>query len=166
MHETPGHAPSHVVLHQPDSGMLISGDHLLGRISLFFDYGHTPDPVSEFIGGLDEVDRLERTGLCLSGHGRPFRDVPAKVAANRAELDAHLERVRAAFADGPHTAFELLAPIVGGPENLTPATGAWGLQLALAYIDHLVAAGELEEVEGSDPRLWQQVKSTREQEKR
>jgi glyoxylase-like metal-dependent hydrolase (beta-lactamase superfamily II) len=164
VHETPGHAPSHVVLHQPDSGMMISGDHLLGRISLFFDYGHTPDPVSEFIGGLDEVDRLERTGLCLSGHGRPFRDVPAKVAANRAELDAHLERVRAAFADGPHTAFELLAPIVGGPENLTPATGAWGLQLALAYIDHLVAAGELEEVEGSDPRLWQQVRSTREQE--
>jgi glyoxylase-like metal-dependent hydrolase (beta-lactamase superfamily II) len=166
VHETPGHAPSHVVLHQPDSGMLISGDHLLGRISLFFDYGHTPDPVSEFIGGLDEVDRLERTGLCLSGHGRPFRDVPAKVAANRAELDAHLGRVRAAFADGPHTAFELLAPIVGGPENLTPATGAWGLQLALAYIDRLVAAGELEEVEGSDPRLWQQVRSTREQETR
>ncbi len=40
-----------------------------------------------------------------------------------------------------------------GPENVTPATGAWGLQLALAYIDHLVAAGELVEVEGSDPRL-------------
>jgi hypothetical protein len=90
--------------------------------------------------------------------------VPSKVAANRAELDAHLERVRGAFAAGPHTAFELLAPIVGGPENLTPATGAWGLQLALAYIDHLVAAGELEEVEDSDPRLWQTVKSTSKEE--
>ncbi len=154
VHETPGHAPSHVVLHEPESGMLISGDHLLGRISLFFDHGHTPDPVSEFIGGLDEVDGLERTGLCLAGHGRPFRDVPAKVAANRAELEAHLERVRGGFADGPRTAFELIGEIVG-PENLTPATGAWGLQLALAYIDHLVALGELTEVEGSDPRRWQ-----------
>jgi len=48
VHETPGHAPSHVCLHQPESGLLISGDHLLGRISLFFDYGHTPDPVGEF----------------------------------------------------------------------------------------------------------------------
>ena len=28
VHETPGHAPSHIVLHQPDSGLLISGDHL------------------------------------------------------------------------------------------------------------------------------------------
>src|SRR5688572_4810935 len=83
--ETPGHAPSHVCLHEPGRGLLISGDHLLGRISLFYDYGHTPDPVSEFLGGLDAVDELEHTTLCLAGHGRPFRDVPAKVAANRAE---------------------------------------------------------------------------------
>src|SRR5882724_831747 len=49
VHETPGHAPSHVVLHQPESRLMISGDHLLGRTVLFFDYGHTPDPVGEFL---------------------------------------------------------------------------------------------------------------------
>src|SRR5215213_3532296 len=74
VHETPGHAPSHVVLHQPDSGLLISGDHLLGRVSLFFDYGHTPDPVAEFLNSLDVVDELD-VRLCLAGHGRTFRDV-------------------------------------------------------------------------------------------
>src|SRR5215210_1137019 len=46
--ETPGHAPSHVCLHQPERRLLISGDHLLGRVSLYFDEGHTPDPVGEF----------------------------------------------------------------------------------------------------------------------
>ena len=44
----PGHAPSHVVLHQPDRGLLLSGDHLLGRVSLYYDYGYTPDPAGEF----------------------------------------------------------------------------------------------------------------------
>ena len=39
VYETPGHAPSHVVLHQPDRGLLLSGDHLLGRVSLYYDYG-------------------------------------------------------------------------------------------------------------------------------
>ena len=34
VYETPGHAPSHVVLHQPERGLLLSGDHLLGRVSL------------------------------------------------------------------------------------------------------------------------------------
>ncbi len=153
VHETPGHAPSHVVLHEPRSGMLISGDHILGRISLFFDHGHTPDPVAEFIGGLETVARLE-TGLCLAGHGRTFRDVPAKIEANRVELDGHLERIRLALADGePRTAFELVGALIG-EENVSEATAAWGLQLALAYLDHLTLAGELVELEGADPRRW------------
>ena len=153
VHETPGHAPSHVVLHQPDSGLLISGDHVLGRVSPFFDYGHTPDPVGEFLDSLDLVSELD-AGLCLAGHGRPFRDVPAKAEANRALVAEHLDSVRSAVATGPRTAFEVVESIVGA-ENLTPATAAWGLQMSLAYLDHLVAAGEVAELEGSDPKRWQ-----------
>jgi glyoxylase-like metal-dependent hydrolase (beta-lactamase superfamily II) len=37
--ETPGHAPSHVCLFQPERRLLISGDHLLRRISLYYDFG-------------------------------------------------------------------------------------------------------------------------------
>lgn len=152
VHETPGHAPSHVTLHQPDRGVLITGDHLLGRISLFFDYGHTPDPVGEFIGGLDVVEGLD-AGLSLAGHGRPFRDPAAKVAANRRELDEQLGRVRSALAPGSRTAFEIAGEIIGA-ENMNAATAAWGLQLALAYLDHLTLAGEAVELEGEDPRRW------------
>ena len=152
VHETPGHAPSHVVLHEPEGGMLVSGDHLLGRVSPFFDYGHTPDPVAEFLVGLERVEQLQ-TGLCLAGHGRPFRDVPRKIAANRLEIERHLERVRAALAEGNRTAYEVAGEIIGS-ENLNPATAAWGLQLALAYLDHLGARGEAVEVDGADPRRW------------
>ena len=156
VHETPGHAPSHVVLHQPDSGLLISGDHVLGRVSPFLDYGHTPDPVGEFLASLDVVAALD-TGLCLAGHGRPFRDVPTKAEANRALIQEHLDRVRATVAGKPRTAFEVVAEIVG-PENLSPATAAWGLQMSLSYLDHLAGTGELEEVDGSDPRRWRAIR--------
>lgn len=155
--ETPGHAPSHVVLHQPDSRLLVSGDHLLGRVSLFFDYGHTPDPVAEFAESLDRVEGLD-VGLVLAGHGRPFRGLAGKVQANREELAEQLGRMRGALADGePRTAFETVAELLG-PENLNEATAAWGLQLALAYLDHLVRLGEAEEVAGSDPRRWRSVR--------
>jgi glyoxylase-like metal-dependent hydrolase (beta-lactamase superfamily II) len=152
VHETPGHAPSHVVFHQPERRLLISGDHLLGRVSVFFDYGHTPDPVAEFMTSLDTVEGLD-VGLCLAGHGRPFRDAGAKVAANRELVTEQLERVRAALGGEPKTAFEVVAEMLG-PENLTPATAPWGLQLALAYIDHLTLAGEAEEDGASDPRRF------------
>ncbi len=153
VHETPGHAPSHVVLHQPDSGLMLSGDHLLGRVTLFFDHGHTPDPVGEFLSSLDRVEGLETT-LCLAGHGRPFREVPGKVRAFRAEVSEHLERVRGAVTGEPKTAFQVVPDLIGR-ENLNAATGAWGLQIALAYLDHLTLAGELEELDGSEPRRWQ-----------
>jgi glyoxylase-like metal-dependent hydrolase (beta-lactamase superfamily II) len=156
VHETPGHAPSHVVLHQPQKRLLLSGDHLLGRVSLFFDHGHTPDPVAEFARSLDVVDALD-VGLCLAGHGRPFRGVAGKVEANREELAAQLERMRGAFTDGDeHTAFETVGALIG-PENLNAATAAWGLQLALSYLDHLALAGELVEVDGADPRRWRRA---------
>lgn len=153
VHETPGHAPSHVCLHQPESGLLISGDHLLGRISLFFDYGHSPDPVGEFEGGLEEIERLEHTTLCLAGHGRPFRGVEGKIEANRAEVSEQRERVRGALRDESKTAFEVVPDLIGS-ENLNAATAAWGLQLALAYLDHLTLCGEITELEGSNPRRW------------
>lgn len=155
VHETPGHAPSHVVLHEPRSGLLLSGDHLLGRVSLFFDQGHTPDPVGEFLSSLDRVGTLETT-LCLAGHGRPFREVRGKIRATRTEVDAHLDRVRAAVGDEPRTVFEVVPELIGA-ENLNAATAAWGLQMALAYLEHLVLAGELAEEDGSDPRRFVRV---------
>ena len=156
VHETPGHAPSHVCFHQPESGLLISGDHLLGRISLFFDYGHTPDPVGEFERGLDEIERLEHTTLCLAGHGRPFRDVKAKIAGNRAEVEEHLGRVRAAVGDEPRSAFDVV-PELMGRENVNASTAPWGIQMALAYLDHLALNGELTREDDGDVRRWKSV---------
>ena len=83
VHETPGHAPSHVVLHQPERRLLLSGDHVLGRISLYFDHGWTPDPVGEFLALARRVDALD-VRLSLSGHGRPFTDLHGHVEGNRA----------------------------------------------------------------------------------
>ena len=150
VHETPGHAPSHVGLHQPERKLLISGDHLLGR-TLFFDHGHTPDPVGEFLGGLDEIEPLE-VDLCLPGHGRPFRDVHAKIDANRVEVAEQLGRVRDSLTAGEKTAFEAVPDLLG--DEISPQTAVWGLQLVLAYFDHMRQTGQAEPVEGSDPVVW------------
>jgi glyoxylase-like metal-dependent hydrolase (beta-lactamase superfamily II) len=152
VHETPGHAPSHVVLHQPDRGLLISGDHLLGRVSLFYDYGHTPDPAGEFLGSLDVVDRLD-AGLCLAGHGRPFREVGAKVEANRREVHEGIGRVRDALANGACTPFEIVPALIGRAD-LSPMAVNWALSQILSYLRHLELREEAGRVDGSDPERW------------
>jgi len=153
VHETPGHAPSHVVLHQPERKLMISGDHLLGRTVLFFDHGHTPDPIGEFLGGLDEIEPLE-VGLVLPGHGRPFRDPDAKIAESRRQVDQLLAKVRESLSGGvERTAFEIVGDLVGADNVNTPAS-AWALQIVLSCLDHMAIRGEAEEVEGTDPQRW------------
>src|SRR4051812_8513485 len=131
--ETPGHAPSHVCLHQPERRLLLSGDHLLGRVSLYFDEGHTPDPVQEFLDSLDRVGALDAR-LALAGHGRPFTDVAAHVAANRALVAERLDGVRAALAKGPGTAYELARRVHG--EAFSEETASWLLAMTRSWLTH------------------------------
>ena len=152
VYETPGHAPSHVCLHQPDRKLLLSGDHILGRVSLYYDFGHTPDPAGEFLGSLDTVSALD-TDLVLAGHGRPVRDLPGLVEANRSAVAERMDRVRRAIADGPLTPYDIV-PKLMGVDELTPMLVSWGLSETLAYLRHLELSGEAEKVEGTDPEQW------------
>ena len=152
VHETPGHAPSHVILHQAERKLMISGDHLLGRTVLFFDHGHSPDPLGEFVSSLDEIEPLD-VDLVLPGHGRTFRDPEIKIAESRRQVDQLLAKTREGLAGGEKTAFEIVAEILG-PENVSSPGSAWALQIVLSCLDHLAIEGEVKPVEGSDPQRW------------
>ena len=152
--ETPGHAPSHVCLFQPERRLLISGDHLLGRISLYYDYGWSPDPVGEFLHSLDAVEAYGPR-LCLPGHGRTFADVAAHIDANRALVAERVERLAVTLAErGPITAFEAVPGVHGAVP--TEATGSWWLQETLCYLRHLEAGGRAtpERAEAGGPERW------------
>jgi len=153
VYETPGHAPSHVVLHQPERRLMISGDHIIGRVSLYYDFGWTPDPAGEFLASLDTVEGLS-TDLILPGHGKPVRDLPGLVRANREAVHERMGRVRDALSelDEP-TPFEIV-PKLMQTEELNPMLVSWGLAETLAYLRHLEAVGEAAKVEGSDPERW------------
>jgi glyoxylase-like metal-dependent hydrolase (beta-lactamase superfamily II) len=148
--ETPGHAPSHICLYQPERRLLISGDHLLGRVSLYFDAGYTPDPVAEFLGSLDKVDGLDAR-LALSGHGRPFTDIPGHVAANRGLVRQRLDAVQAELATGPRTPYELAQAVYG--DRFTEATGTWLLSKTRCWLTHLERRG-LARRTGDSPERW------------
>jgi glyoxylase-like metal-dependent hydrolase (beta-lactamase superfamily II) len=132
--ETPGHAPSHVCLWQPERRLLISGDHLLGRVTLSFEFGYTPDPVGEFLASLDRVEALDAR-LCLAGHGRTFTDVQGHIVAYRKLLADGLATVEQLLSDGPLTAAQLVPRIYG--DGLSPVAAEWREKEVLSLLRHL-----------------------------
>ncbi len=149
--ETPGHAPSHICLFQPEHRIMISGDHLLGRVSLYYDYGWTPDPVAEFLNSLELVDGLDAR-LCLSGHGRPFTDVHAHVVATRERVLERMEKLLEALAVGPSTAANLIPALYDLP--LTEHTSPWFLSETLSMLAHLQQTGRVTRVQQDGVELW------------
>jgi glyoxylase-like metal-dependent hydrolase (beta-lactamase superfamily II) len=150
-YETPGHAPSHVCLFQPERRLMISGDHLLGRISLYFDYGWTPDPVGEFLSSLDVVEGLDAR-LCLSGHGKPFVDVPGHIEGNRTLVAERLGAVTAALGAEPRTAVEISPEVYNEP--LSESNASWLLSQTLCYLRHLERQGRAASVNDDGVERW------------
>jgi glyoxylase-like metal-dependent hydrolase (beta-lactamase superfamily II) len=152
-HETPGHAPSHVVLFQEERRLLISGDHLLGRVSLYFDYGWTPDPVGEFLRSLDVVERLDAR-LVLSGHGRTFTDVEGHIRGNRELVAERLGILQRVLRDhGEMTAFDATPLLFGG--EVTTLNAQWWLAETLCFLTHLQGLGAVERLDDEGgPERW------------
>jgi glyoxylase-like metal-dependent hydrolase (beta-lactamase superfamily II) len=150
-YETPGHAPSHVCLFEPERRLLISGDHVLGRISLFYDYGYSPDPVGEFLSSLDTVDALDAR-LALSGHGKPFVDVHGHIEGNRALVAERLEAVASAVSRHPRTPVQIVPDVYSQPLNVRNAS--WFLSETLCYLRHLKGQGRVRCEPDGDAERW------------
>ena len=151
VYETPGHAPSHVCFYQPERRLLISGDHVLGRISLYYDYGWTPDPVGEFLASLDRVEGLGAR-LGLSGHGRPFVDVAGHIVASRQLVNQRLDAALGALADGPHTVLEVAPEVLD--RAVRPENASWLLSETLCYLQHLERRGQVAREPDGDVDRW------------
>ena len=114
VHVTPGHSVGHVSLYDPETRVLLSGDHLLACI--------TPNPVLEpdtdspdgrrrslveYLASLDRFVRLDPL-LVLPGHGPRFCDVPTLTVSMRHHHDARADELLDVIARlGDATPYEL-----------------------------------------------------------
>jgi glyoxylase-like metal-dependent hydrolase (beta-lactamase superfamily II) len=88
VHATPGHDPDAVVLFEPESRTLISGDALWeGRLAIIFPELAGEPGFDAAHQALDLIERLQPR-LVLPGHGQPFTDVAAALTASRQRLHA------------------------------------------------------------------------------
>ena len=92
---TPGHTGDHICLHDPDSGVLLAGDHVLPTITPHIGgISSSPDPLASFFYSLDRVAEITGIDQVLPAHGHPFDDLPARTEAIKRHHEERLERVR------------------------------------------------------------------------
>ncbi|MEV4275168.1 MBL fold metallo-hydrolase [Actinoplanes xinjiangensis] len=82
---TPGHTPGHLCLLEPDAQVLLTGDHVLPRISPNIGLQLSgEDPLGLYLESLEKVAAYDECEA-LPGHEYRFRGI----AARAAELDTH-----------------------------------------------------------------------------
>jgi glyoxylase-like metal-dependent hydrolase (beta-lactamase superfamily II) len=124
---------------------------VLPRISTnvsVFDIEPEGNPLALYLESLGRYETMPPDTLVLPSHGRPFRGLVTRIAQLRAHHDARLAEVREACARAPQSAAEIVPMMFKRALDVHQLTFAMGE--ALAHLNLLWLAGELERVEGTD----------------
>jgi glyoxylase-like metal-dependent hydrolase (beta-lactamase superfamily II) len=146
-----GHSPEHCALHCDETGLLISGDMVLPRISTnvsVFDIEPEGNPLALYLDSLKRYETMAADTLVLPSHGKPFRGVHTRIGQLRDHHDARLAEVRAACAEKPQSAADIVPLMFKRQLDMHQLTFAMGE--ALAHLHLLWLAGELKRTHDAD----------------
>ncbi len=136
--DAPGHADGQLCLIR--DGVLVSADHLLGRISPTVGLWpeSRPDPLGDYIHSLERTIELAPR-LALPGHGEPIDD---PVGRAHELIEHHRERLGVAVAsltETPRTGYDLSFELFGA--ELKPASRRFAVAETLSHLERLVLEG-------------------------
>lgn len=139
---TPGHCSDHLCLRVTETGVVLTGDHVLGRGTSLV--AHPDGDLSDYLSSLHRLAGLDATAL-YPGHGPVIEDADAVVAGYLAHR-AHRERqVLEALAAGDRTPAGVVARVYADVDpRLHPAAE----RSVRAHLDKLVADGLVLTAEG------------------
>lgn len=148
---TPGHSPGHITVYHPQRRILITGDHVLPRISPNIGADlYAQEPLSDYLASLRQLRELP-VGLVLPSHGEPFADLAARIDVLIAHHDERNARILAFLAGGPRTVFQVARGVFGDlpPENLLHA-----VREALAHLRYLERHGRVTHRDDGAQEVW------------
>jgi glyoxylase-like metal-dependent hydrolase (beta-lactamase superfamily II) len=154
---TPGHTPGHLCLHDPVAGALLTGDHLLPRISpnVGVHAASDGDPLGAYLDSLDGMARFAGEEA-LPAHEYRFDALDRRAAdlvAHHAERGD--EVLRAVDTLPAPTAWTIAAALTWsrGWDALAGMLRRMALAETLAHLTHLTTTGLVVPVPGT-PQQW------------
>ncbi|MFB5267258.1 MBL fold metallo-hydrolase [Paenibacillus enshidis] len=145
---TGGHAPGHLSLYQPDSGIMICGDAVLPQISPNVSLlpGSDAHPLAAYMNGLQKLGQYE-VQQAYPGHRHPFTHFRDRTVQLLEHHEERLDRFARLLGEEPRSAYELCLAMFG--DGLTIHQLRFALSETLAHLDELMARGQAKEQAGS-----------------
>jgi glyoxylase-like metal-dependent hydrolase (beta-lactamase superfamily II) len=146
---TPGHTQGHMCLFDPDKKLLISGDHILGKITPNITaWNFNIDVLGQYLQSLDKIAQME-IDTVLPGHRYVITDCQGRIEElkkhHRTRLDNVLDIVGNASRNTTQVASRMRWDLSFKSWDDFP----WGQKLfaageAMSHLYHLTQTGELE----------------------
>lgn len=159
---TPGHTPGHCCFVLEDGERILTGDHLLPRISPhvgLWSPDNDQDPLGAFLSSLELLARVaEERGIdeALPAHVAPFSGLRERVEELREHHVERCDEIVALLTSAPHSAWEIAERLSWkyGWEGLPVLMRRVALAETQAHVRHLEAAGRVTELPGPRPRRY------------
>jgi len=144
--ELPGHADGHLGFLR--DGALISGDHLLTRITPAVGlYPESrPDPLGDYLRSLERTIELAPR-IVYPGHGEPIEDASARAREIIAHHRDRLDRVAETLTREPQSGYQVSRGVFG--EELDPTRRRFAVAETLSHLERLIREGRAARV-GTD----------------
>jgi len=152
---TPGHTPGHICLYEPERSLLLSGDHILPRITPHIGYWNETylDPLGVFLASLQKVKAIGAK-RALPAHREPIEDLPGRIEeliAHHAEREAQILNALEGTMTGKQVAERLTwRRNLSRFDDLPTTEQSFALVETLAHLEHLRANGVVEKIVEAD----------------
>ena len=152
---TPGHTADHLCWHEPDAGVLFSGDHVLPTITPHIaGIGAGPDPLADYVASLSRTAALPGIRVVLPAHGDPILNLQQRTESILQHHEERLDDLRGIVNGGRPLTVEELS------RELFPRR-RWGFMAeseTFAHLEHLRFLGEVDRRESGSRIVFEAVR--------
>jgi glyoxylase-like metal-dependent hydrolase (beta-lactamase superfamily II) len=154
---TPGHTPGHLCFHDERTGVVLTGDHVLPRISpnVSLHPQSGDDPLGDYLASL-KLMQAYAGGTALPGHEWRFDDLGGRVDELLAHHAERLDEARAVVAAGTATVWEVATRLRWSRPwaEITGFMRRAALGETQAHLVLLERRGRIVQVDAGPPLRW------------
>jgi glyoxylase-like metal-dependent hydrolase (beta-lactamase superfamily II) len=153
---TPGHSPGHLCFYEARRQLMLSGDHVLPRITPNIPYHPQAgaNPLGQYLDSLDKLEPYEVEEV-LPAHEYRFTDLHRRLEELRQHHRDRFEEVIAILRDDPHSAWDIAAHMKWSRkwDDIEGFMRRAAVGEAVSHLRVLELDGRIR-VEEGEPALW------------